>query len=174
LKKELAMPLERFIMGLFEDEDQVVAVINELKQSSYKFIRVNTPFPSHKIMDALKLNKSMVGWFTLVGGIFGFLGGFALAIYTAIQWDLMVSGKPIVAIIPFVVVGFEATILCAVFGNILGLLTQTRLPSYKWLKHYDPRCSGEHFGILASCGAEQEDGLKDFFQQQGAEVRVFD
>ncbi len=168
------MPLERYIMGLFKDEDQVVAAINELTLSSYKFIRVNIPFPSHKIMDALKLKKSMVGWFTLGGGIFGFLGGFALAIYTATQWDLIVSGKPIVAIIPFVVVGFEATILCAVFGNILGLLTQGRLPSFKGLKYYDPRCSGEHFGILASCAAEQEDGLKNFFRQQGGEVRVFD
>ena len=168
------MPLERYMMGLFKDEDQVVAAINDLKQSSYKFIRVNIPFPSHKIMAALKLKKSMVGWFTLGGGIFGFLGGFALAIYTATQWDLMVSGKPIVAIVPFVVVGFEATILCAVFGNILGLLTQGRLPSFKGLKYYDPRCSGEHFGVLASCAAEQEDGLKNFFRQQGGEVKVFE
>jgi molybdopterin-containing oxidoreductase family membrane subunit len=161
-------------MGLFKDEDQVVAAINDLKQSSYKFIRVNIPFPSHKIMDTLKLKKSMVGWFTLGGGIFGFIGGFALAIYTATEWNLIVSGKPIVAIVPFVVVGFEATILCAVFGNILGLLTQGRLPSFKGLKYYDPRCSGEHFGILASCAAEQEDGLKNFFRQQGGEVKVFE
>jgi molybdopterin-containing oxidoreductase family membrane subunit len=168
------MPLERYIMGLFKDEDQVVAAINDLKQSSYKFIRVNIPFPSHKIMDTLKLKKSMVGWFTLGGGIFGFIGGFALAIYTATEWNLIVSGKPIVAIVPFVVVGFEATILCAVFGNILGLLTQGRLPSFKGLKYYDPRCSGEHFGILASCAAEQEDGLKNFFRQQGGEVKVFE
>ncbi len=168
------MPLERYIMGLFKDEDQVVGAINDLKKSSYKFIRVNIPFPSQKIMDALKLKKSMVGWFTLGGGIFGFLGGFALAVYTATQWDLIVGGKPIVAIIPFVVVGFEATILCAIFGNILGLLTQGRLPSYKGLKYYDPRCSGEHFGVLASCVAAQEDGLKNFFRQQGGEVKVFE
>ena len=168
------MPLERHIMGLFKDEDRVVAAINELKQSSYKFIRVNMPIPSHQIMNALNLKKSKVGWFTLGGGIFGFLGGFALAIFTATRWDLIISGKPIIAIIPFIVVGFEATILCAVLGNILGLLTQGRLPNYKLLKHYDPRFSGEHFGILASFAAEKEDGLKDFFQKQGGEVRVFE
>jgi len=165
---------ERYIMGLFKDEDQVVAAVNELKTSSYTFHRVNSPFPSHKIMGALNLKKSMVGWFTLAGGIIGLGGGFALAIFTAVQWNLIVSGKPIVAVIPFVIVGFEATILCAVFGNILGLLTQTRLPSYKLMQHYDPRCSGEYFGVLASCAAGQEDGLNDFFRQQGAEVRVFD
>lgn len=125
-------------------------------------------------MDALKLKKSMVGWFTLGGGITGLVGGFALAIFTAVQWNLMVSGKPIVAIIPFVIVGFEATILCAVFGNILGLITQMRLPNYKLMKHYDPRCSGEYFGVLASCPDDQKDGLSDFFRQQGGEVRGFD
>lgn len=165
---------ERYLMGLFKDEDQVVAAVNGLKGSSYTFHRVNSPFPSHKIMDALNLKKSMVGWFTLAGGIIGLAGGFALAIFTSVQWNLIVSGKPIVAIIPFVIVGFEATILCAVFGNILGLLTQMRLPSNKLMKYYDPRCSGEHFGVLASCDANQETGLNDFFRKQGAEVRVFD
>lgn len=165
---------ERYLMGLFKDEDQVVAAVNGLKGSSYTFHRVNSPFPSHKIMDALDLKKSMVGWFTLVGGMLGLVGGFALAIFTAVQWNLIVSGKPIVAYIPFVIVGFEATILCAVFGNILGLLTQTRLPGNKLMKYYDPRCSGEYFGVLASCAANQENGLNDFFRQQGAEVRVFD
>ena len=165
---------ERYLMGLFKDEDQVVATVNELKSSSYTFHRVNSPFPSHKIIAALNLKKSMVGWFTLVGGMIGLVGGFALAIFTSVQWNLIVSGKPIVAIIPFVIVGFEATILCAVFGNILGLLTQMRLPSNKLMKYYDPRCSGEYFGVLASCDAKQKDGLNDFFRQQGAEVRVFE
>ena len=168
------MPRERHIMGLFKSEDSVVSAVDALKQSSYKFTRVNAPIPSHKIMDALKLKKSWVGWFTLCGGILGFIGGFALAIFTSTRWNLVVGGKPIIAIVPFVVVGFEATILCSVFGNVIGLLTQTRLPSYKWLRYYDPRCSGEHFGVLAACEIEQENGLKDFFQKQGAEVRVFE
>jgi len=168
------MPPKRHIMGLFKNEDNVVSAINGLKQSSFEFIRVNTPIPSHKIMDALKLKKSMVGWFTLCGGILGFIGGFALAIFTATRWNLIVGGKPIIAIIPFVIVGFEATILFSVFGNVIGLLTQTRLPSYRWLRYYDPRCSGEHFGVLAACEIGQEDGLMDFFKNQGAEVRVFD
>ena len=168
------MSPKRHIMGLFKNEDNVVSAINGLKQSSYEFIRVNTPIPSHKIMDALKLKKSWVGWFTLCGGILGFIGGFALAIFTATRWNLIVSGKPIIAIIPFVIVGFEATILFSVFGNVIGLLTQTRLPSYRWLRYYDSRCSAEHFGVLAACEVGQEDGLKDFFKNQGAEVRVFE
>jgi ActD protein len=167
------MTAERHIMGLFKNEDHVVSAVNALKASPYEFIRVNTPIPSHKIMTALNLKKSRVGWFTLCGGILGFLAGFSLAAFTATRWDLIVSGKPIVAIIPFVVVGFEATILFAVFGNVIGLLTHMRLPNQGWLRHYDPRCSGEHFGVLAACDAHQEEELKTFFRQRDAEVTVF-
>ena len=168
------MPRKRHIMGLFKDESTVVSAINALRQSRFKFIRVNTPFPSHKIMHALKLKKSMVGWFTLCGGILGFLGGFGLAVYSSTQWDLIVAGKPIIAWVPFVIVGFEGTILFSVFGNVIGLLILTRLPSYRWLSYYDPRCSGENFGVLAACELDQENDLKDFFQKQGADVKVFE
>jgi len=166
------MPHERHIMGLFKNEDQVVSTIDALKTSPYEFVRVNTPIPSHKIMHALNLKKSKVGWFTLCGGILGFISGFGLAAFTATRWDLIVGGKPIMAIIPFVVVGFEATILFAVFGNVIGLLTQMRMPSNKWLRYYDPRCSGEHFGVLAACRAHQENDLENFFRERGAEVNI--
>ena len=165
---------EKYIMGLFKDEDQVVSTLSALKDSIYKFKRVHSPIPSHRIMDALNLKKSKVGWFTLVGGIFGFFSGFALAIFCSVQWNLIVSGKPIISLIPFFIVGFEFTILFAVFGNVIGLLTQTRLPNSKGMQYYDPRCSGEHFGVLAACEPAQQDGLKEFFQQNGGEVKVFD
>ena len=168
------MPGNKYIMGLFKDEDQVVSTLAALKESAYQFQRVHSPIPSHKIMAALDLKKSKVGWFTLAGGILGFFSGFALAIFCSVQWNLIVSGKPIVSLIPFFIVGFEFTILFAVFGNVIGLLTQARLPSFKAMAYYDPRCSGEHFGVLAACEPMQQDGLRDFFQQNGGEVQIFD
>jgi molybdopterin-containing oxidoreductase family membrane subunit len=171
---EVAMQGKKYIMGLFKDEDQVVSTLAALKETAYKFQRVHSPIPSHKIMDALNLKKSKVGWFTLTGGILGLISGFALAVYCSLEWKLIVSGKPIISLIPFFIVGFELTILFAVFGNVIGLLTQARLPSLKRMDYYDPRCSGEHFGVLAACEPMQQDGLKDFFQKNGGEVKVFE
>jgi molybdopterin-containing oxidoreductase family membrane subunit len=165
---------KKYIMGLFKDEDQVVSTLTALKESAYQFQRVHSPIPSHKIMAALNLKKSKVGWFTLAGGILGLISGFALAVYCSVEWNLIVSGKPIISLIPFFIVGFEFTILFAVFGNVIGLLAQTRLPSFKEMAYYDPRCSGEHFGVLAACEPIQQDALKDFFKQNGGEVRVFE
>ena len=165
---------EAYLMGLFRNEDQVVDAIKSLADSPFRFMRAHSPIPSHKIMDALKLKKSKVGWFTLVGGILGFFSGFALAIFTATRWNLIVSGKPIISLIPFFIVGFEFTVLFAVFGNVVGLLTQTRLPSFKGLERYDPRCSGEHFGLVAACAPDQTEDLAALFRQNGAEIKTFE
>jgi molybdopterin-containing oxidoreductase family membrane subunit len=165
---------EAYLMGLFRNEDQVVDAIKGLTGSPFRFMRAHSPIPSHKIMDALELKKSKVGWFTLAGGVLGFFSGFALAIFTATRWHLIVSGKPIISLIPFFIVGFEFTVLFAVFGNVIGLLTQTRLPSFKGLEQYDPRCSGEHFGLVAACAPDQTEELAAFFRQNGAEIKTFE
>ena len=165
---------QAFVMGLFTDEDRVVSAIEEIKKSSWKLQKVHSPIPSHKVLDAMEMKKSKVGYFTLVGGILGFICGFALAIFTSTRWDLIVQGKPIVSLIPFFIVGFEFTILFSVFGNVIGLLTQADLPEFKWSRHYDPRCSGSHFGVVASCEPDKAGELTAFFKEKGAEIRRFD
>jgi len=159
-----------YVIGLFRDEDKTVSTIKALQGSPWELDRVHSPFPSHKILGALKLKRSRVGYFTLLGGILGFLTGFSLAIYTAVQWNLVVWGKPVVAWIPFVIVGFEFTILFSVFGNVLGLLMQCRLPDLEGLKQYDPQCSGDRFGIVVACAQGQQQELLNFFRNQGGEI----
>jgi len=168
------MAADQRIMGLFTDEGRAVAAIRALQNSSWELERVHSPIPSRRIMAALDLKKSSVGRFTLIGGILGFLTGFALSIFTAERWSLIVSGKPVVALIPFVIVGFEFTILFAVLANVLGFLILSRLPDLGSLEIYDPRCSGRHFGVTAACAAGERERLADFFRQNGAEVRIFE
>lgn len=165
---------KRYVMGLFRNENQAAKAIKDLNSSPFRLQRVHSPIPSHKLSDELSLKKSKVGYFTLAGGILGFFTGFGLAIYTSVQWDLIVSGKPVVALIPFFIVGFEFTILFAVFGNVIGMLALTGLPRFKIPDTYDPRCSSTHFGILAACDAGELGQLTHFFQQKGGEVRVFE
>ncbi len=166
------MSAEYRVMGLFTDEKKAVSAIEGIKDSPWKLHRVNSPIPSHNISDALELKKSKVGYFTLAGGITGFFSGFLLAAFTAAQWHLIVSGKPVIALVPFFIVGFEFTILFAIFGNVVGLIHQMRLPEFKGLEQYDPRCSGHHFGVTVSCKADDLERLKLFFQNKGGEIKV--
>jgi hypothetical protein len=167
------MAIDRIsIMGVFQSEDQAAQAIRELRGSTYEVERVHSPIPSHAIADALQLPKSNVGWFTLAGGITGFITGFLLAAFTATRWNLIVQGKPVVALIPFVIVGFEFTILFAVFGNVLGLISQARLPRFKISAGYDPVFIGGRFGVLASCRTGEESGLTDLLRARGAKVQT--
>jgi hypothetical protein len=95
------MPDETRVMGLFKDDSKAARAIGDLETAGFSFQRVHSPIPSQRIFEALKLKRSRVGWFTLAGGIIGFVTGFALAIFTAVQWNLIVSGKPIVSLILF-------------------------------------------------------------------------
>ena len=169
------MPADTHIMGLFEEEDRAADAVRQIRDNAdWTVSRVNSPLPSRKLADALSVKQSLLGWFTLAGGIIGFFSGFLLAAFTATRWSLMVGGKPVIALVPFFIVGFEFTILFAVFGNVLGLVALARLPDYKQLLHYDGRCSGRHYGVLATCSAEHKTGLETFFREQGGEVREFD
>ena len=169
------MATERIsIMGVFQSEDQTALAIRELRGSDYEVERVHSPIPSHAIADALQLPKSKVGWFTLAGGITGFLCGFLLAIFAATRWSLIAQGKPVIALVPFVIVGFEFTILFAVFGNVLGLISQARLPRFKISAGYQADFTGGRFGILATCTTNEAGKLEEFFKTRGAEAKVCD
>ena len=159
------------IMGIFASERRAASAIDGLRETPWTIERVHSPIPSHEIEHALEPPKSKVGWFTLAGGITGFFTGFLLAAFTATRWSMIVSGKPVVALVPFFIVGFEFTILFAVFGNVLGLISQARLPRFGMVTDYDPRFSGDRFGVLASCHSGEQGGLSEFFKSQGAEIK---
>jgi len=161
------------LLGLFGSEAQTaaaIAAIMEMRDTDFVLEQVHSPIPSHVIEDVLQQPKSMVGWYTLVGAVIGFFCGFWLAAFTASRWDLVVGGKPVFAWIPFVIVGFEFTILFAVFGNVVGLITQARLPQLVGQTPYDPRLSGDRFGLAASCVAGDAPNLERFLRQMGADI----
>jgi hypothetical protein len=168
------MSAQRYVMALFRTQDQATEAIQAIKGSAWKLHSAHSPFQSHKISEALALKKSKVGYFTLAGGILGFISGFALAIFTATRWELVISGKPVVALIPFIIVGFEFTILFSIFGNIIGLMVGTDLPRFIDFNTYDIRFSGESFGIIAACKSGEEESLADFFRKKEGEVRILD
>jgi len=168
------MPAKQYVMGYFGDDDRVAQTVDALKRSGWRLHEVYGPHPSNAIAQALNPEPSKVGYFTLIGGILGFFIGFWLAVFTAGQWNLIVSGKPVVSLVPFFIVGFECTILFGIFGNVLGLLTQARLPRIRLPGHYDPRFTGEHFGLLASCDPAERDDLIALIQGSGGETKTIE
>ena len=90
---------------------------------------VYSPFPIHGMDHAMGFQRSRVSLFSLIGGCTGLSVAFILIYYTsAINYPLIVQGKPYFALEPSLPIFFELTILLTAFGTVLGLLLLTLLP----------------------------------------------
>ena len=156
------------VTGLFKTRQETLAAIDKIHEGGWRVCEVHSPIPDTGINRALGRKESRVGWFTLTGGIIGFFSGFSLAAFTATRWSLIVSGKPILSWIPFFIVAFEFTILFAVFGNVLGVLTQAQLPARGWEANYHPESSGDMYGIEVTADPETVDSLKSLLHRTGS------
>jgi molybdopterin-containing oxidoreductase family membrane subunit len=156
------------VTGLYNTQEETLAAVKKIQEKGFEVREVHSPIPSDALARALGRKKSRIGWFTLTGGIIGFFSGFALAVFTSTRWDLIVSGKPIISWIPFFVIAFEFTILFAVLGNVLGIVTQVGLPDPDYEKNYDPECSGSMYGIEVASTPEDADSLRDLLDHTGS------
>jgi molybdopterin-containing oxidoreductase family membrane subunit len=157
------------LLGIFDEGAKAAAAAKALRVEGLGTVTAYAPTPDFRLDVALGPGKSPVRVFTLVGGIFGCLVGFAFPIYTVLDWPLITGGKPIVSIPPFVVISFELTILCAALMTVVGFLWNSGLPSLRAPALYDPRFSDDRWGVLVTCATGQRDAARARLGDAGAE-----
>lgn len=162
-------------LGVFGEVDAAVRAIEELRAEGMTDLETYSPLPQHELEHALHRPQSPVRLFTLVGGLTGAAAGFALAIWTSLDWPLITGGKPIVSLPPYVVIAFELTILFGALATVVGLLYNARLgPQGKDLA-YDPAFSAGMFGVLVDAPAGQGSEARAILERAGAtEVQAWD
>ena len=120
------------IFGLGAEFSSAGALLEAAKKVQGKGFQkwdVYSPFPIHGMDHAMGFQRSRVSLFSLIGGFTGLATAFGLIYYTsAINYPLIVQGKPYFALEPSLPIFFELTILLTAFGTILGLLLLTLLP----------------------------------------------
>ncbi len=157
------------IVGVFGQLDAAVAAIEALKAKGYANYRVYSPVPRPELADALAKKESPVRLFTLFGALTGTAFGFFYAIATSLDWPLVTGGKPIVSWPPFIVIGFETTILIGSLVTVAGMFLFAGLPKLGRAPGYDPRFSDDKIGVVAFGGPAQLAEAREIFAQCGAE-----
>lgn len=109
-------------------------------------LEILTPFHVHEVEHILHQKDSPLKFFTLFGALLGFLSGLFLTVWTILDWPLIVSGKPLVSILPYVVIIFELTILLGGIISLTGFLLLGRFPS--WKNIVDPVENENQFVII--------------------------
>ena len=163
------MASKQELLGIFAHADAVLAAISRLKEAGGNIRTVFSPVPLHGFQEVLRIKPSPVRYCTLLGGILGVLGGFSLASYSNLKWGFITGGKPVLAWVPFVVVGFEFTILLGVLFTIASMLIISRLPRFHLPAPYDPRFSVDRFGVLVDCARADKELLSGILRDSGAE-----
>ena len=122
----------------FETARDLYEAAGKIREAGYKRWDVYSPFPIHGMDAAMGLKESAVSIFTLLAGIAAALGGLGLIVYaSAINYPLVVQGKPYFAIEPAFPIIFEIVIIVSAFVTVgavfaLNLLPQLYHPVFNW------------------------------------------
>ena len=158
------------LLGIFPYLDDVVTAIGAVRKTELRIQTVYSPTSRHEITEALGLSPlSRVRYFTLTGAILGILAGIVLSVTTSLEWEFVVSGKPVIPVVTTVIVSFELCILMAILFNLVGMLTQSRMPVLRLPPHYDPRFSVDQFGVVVVCDEDNRAEAARMLRECGAE-----
>lgn len=119
------------VLAEFASPEQLMHACAKVRDAGFSAWDAHTPFPIHGLDKAMGLKRSMVSAFVLVMGLAGAAAGMLLQYWTsAIDYPLVISGKPFFSWPAFVPIMFECGVLGGATGALLGLLVMGRLPQH--------------------------------------------
>ncbi|HEY3266473.1 MAG TPA: DUF3341 domain-containing protein [Armatimonadota bacterium] len=128
-----------------------------------------TPIPDASAFDTLRPSSSPVRWVALAGGLFGIAAALSMTIWMSWDYPVIVGGKPITSIPPFMVAAFELMVLFGSIGSIAGFLWFSRLPDLTPSQAYRPELAVDQYAIFLPLGSESERGrVERILQDAGA------
>jgi hypothetical protein len=139
------------LMGVFTQPEHIASAARRLRDRGYSELETFSPAPFEDVDDAVDPKPSGVRLYTLIGGLTGVVTGYAMTIWMANDWQIMLGGKPFSSIPPYTIIAFELTILFGAIMTAVGLFAVAGLPSFKMHKAYSARFSAEDFGLVVSC-----------------------
>jgi hypothetical protein len=110
-----------FASGAFTSPAAAARAIRALRAAGFAEVRALMPAPYPEVVAALERRRSRLGAVSLGGAALGLLLGAALTVGTTLDWPLVVGGKPVVSVPPFVVISFELTILVGALATVAAL-----------------------------------------------------
>ena len=109
--------------AIFDTPDDIIHAAEKVSKDGYTKYDVNTPYPLHGMNKAMNLPPSKLGYLSLVVGLSGALAAL-LTMYwmSAVDYPIIVGGKPLFSFPAYVPVMFEVTVLSASIATVLGML----------------------------------------------------
>jgi hypothetical protein len=117
------------LMAEFDNPTDLLAAADRARIAGYTDLDAYSPYPIEELNEALGLKPNRLPLITLLGGIFGGLGGYGLEYWTqVIAWPMNIGGRPFHSWPHYIPVTFECTVLGASLAAFVGMLALNGLP----------------------------------------------
>lgn len=129
------------IIAAFDTVPELFQACEKIRDAGYSQWDALTPFPVHGLDAAMGVRRSKVPRFSLAGGLTGFVTGMSFIWWAgAVEYPLVVGGKPYFSPMFAFPVSYELTILFTAFATIGGMFFLNQLPM-----HYHPVMKAPQF-----------------------------
>ncbi|MCD6659436.1 MAG: DUF3341 domain-containing protein [Lentimicrobium sp.] len=163
------------LIGVFDDENALMAALHEVKAKGFEIWEVFTPYPMHEVIEAMGKKTR----FTFAAFIYGFLGAagvLAFMYYTAvIDWPINYGGKPTNAFPSFIVVTVVITILTVTLASLFTFSLRAKIYPGKAYILPDKRSTDDMFVMVFDKSVAKNAGsnLEDILREKGA-IEVYE
>lgn len=136
------------LLGIFTTPAALKAAAQRVRAEGFTICEAFSPFPIHGIEKELGIKKSWISKVTLVMGLSGAALLFWFQCWTsAVDWPLVVGGKPFVSWPAFIPITFEGMVLIGGISTALALFVACRLPGLN-NRVLDDRLTDDRFGLF--------------------------
>ena len=163
------MPLKKFIVTSFDDEEVLFPAIKQVRKSGYKIHDVYTPFPIHGLDKAMGLRDTSLHTAGFVYAIMGTATAltFITWIFTT-DWPMNIGGKPNFALPAWIPITFELTVLFSAVGMVLTFCYLCQLAPFVKKDHFRLRSTDDLFVMAIECTSKtNEEQAIAFLEQLG-------
>ncbi|MCX7605430.1 MAG: DUF3341 domain-containing protein [Bryobacteraceae bacterium] len=119
------------VIGDFDTPEDLLRAIRTARAAGYTRMEAYSPFPIHGVDEALGAPRSPLGKIVIVFALIGLSAAVLLQWWTgAVDYRLIIAGKPLFAFEPSVPIMFELAVLLSAFATVLGMFHLNRIPTY--------------------------------------------
>ncbi|MDX2303012.1 MAG: DUF3341 domain-containing protein [Microscillaceae bacterium] len=137
---------KKFLVGIFDEEEILIAAVKKIRNLGIKIHDVYTPYPVHDLEHYLGYKRTRLAKAAFMFGATGtFLALWMQTYMLGAAWPMDVGGKDHLAYPDFVPVTFEATVLLAALGMVGTFLVSNGLGPGKKALMFDPRSTDDKF-----------------------------
>lgn len=118
------------VLAEFASPGDLLRACEAVRDAGFTRWDAHSPFPVHGLDAAMGLRRSILPAIIFVAAMLGAGGALALQGWTsAVDYPLVISGKPLFSWQAFVPIIFELAVLCGALAAVFGMLGLNQLPT---------------------------------------------